>query len=137
MKITVTTDHVRTAKRRDSHHCMIADAVRDKTKTNFVLVDLQSIRFSNLKTGKRYFYLTPPIAQKAIIAFDRGQRVEPFSFTLARPVRVRNVRRQWVGDPKVLKKARATYERKTRATRSTKRGLASRERQFGVRMLAA
>jgi hypothetical protein len=139
MKITVTRDHIRAATRRDSHHCMIADAIRDRLKTTFILVDLQSIRWSDLKKGKRYTYLTPARAQRAIIRFDRGEAVEPFAFTLAEPVRVRKVQRRWTGDPKVIAKARAKYEKyaRKRSRKSARPNVASRERHFGVRALVA
>jgi|SRR5882672_1259062 len=84
IKVPVTKEHVENATRRDSHHCMIADAVHDRLKwATYVQADTQSIRFNNKKAGKRYIFLTPPEAQKAIVMFDQGVKVKPFSFTLA------------------------------------------------------
>lgn len=136
MRINVEKATIATSKRRDSGHCMIADSLKSQTGGKYVLVDLQTIRYSDLKKGKRYFYLTPPTAQKALLAFDQGKQVRPFTFALGSPVKVRKVMRKWTGDPKVLKRARAKYERVSRKRGST-RNVASRERQFGVRMLAA
>lgn len=47
-------------------------------------VDLQSIRFSDPSRGLRYVYLTPRIAQEALILFDEGRPVPPFECRLAR-----------------------------------------------------
>ncbi len=137
MRVQITKEHIATAKKRDSQHCMIADAIKaGKTNAKWLLVDVQSIRWSNLKTGKRYVYLTPPIAQQAIIAFDQGKPLKPFAFTLQAPVRVVKVRKQWTGDPKVIKKARAKYERVRRGKpRRKPTSIPSRERHYGVRSL--
>jgi len=86
MKITVTNKHITTACQRNSHHCMIADAIADGIDgAKFILVDLQSIRWTDLEEGVRYTYLTPPRAQDAIILFDRGKKCQPFTFNLNSP----------------------------------------------------
>lgn len=80
-KITVEQHHISEACKRDSHHCMIADAVRKSIPTaQYISVDLQTVRFT--VRGERYTYLTPPLAQLALIAFDHGKKVKPFQFTL-------------------------------------------------------
>lgn len=111
MTITITRDVVEHAKQRDSSHCMIADAIREKTGAKYVLVDVQSIRLSNMRTRKRYTFLTPPIAQQAIIAFDQGKPIKPFSFSLRRAVTVRAVQHVRRGTVASAKRARATYEK--------------------------
>lgn len=81
--ITVKAGNIDRGMKADSKHCMIADAVSQQVKgASFVSVDIQSIRFSNLKTGKRYIYLTPHVVQQAILQFDRGEMVRPFKFVL-------------------------------------------------------
>lgn len=83
IKVEVKKEHIENSLERDSNHCMIADAIHDRLKwATFVQVDTQSIRFNNKKLGKRYIFLTPPDAQKAIILFDQGIKVKPFSFKL-------------------------------------------------------
>jgi hypothetical protein len=72
------------AKVRDSGHCMIQMAVADvKPEFTSVSADLQTIRMSDPLKGYRYTYLTPRIAQKALIDWDQGVMPEPYSFTLA------------------------------------------------------
>lgn len=84
IKVEVSKENVGRACERNSHCCMVADAVRDRLPwATFIQVDTQSIRFNNRKQGKRYIYLTPPEAQKAIVLFDQGVKVRPFSFTLS------------------------------------------------------
>lgn len=136
--LTVSKSHITDAVTRDSHHCMIANMIHTELGGKYVLVDLQSIRWSDMESGKRYTYLTPPVAQQAILKFDQGKRVAPFTFKLGAPVRVRKVMRVWKGDPDVLKKARAKYVKKHKGRRRKKpTGIPSREREFGVRALRA
>jgi hypothetical protein len=49
---------------------------------------LQTIRFTDPKKAQRYTYLTPPIAQDYLVAFDQGQFLEPFLFNLTSPIQV-------------------------------------------------
>lgn len=83
--VEVSPDLISTATRADSSHCMIADAVKlavpDATG---ISVDLQTIRFSDRKRRLRYVYLTPRIAQLALVEFDAGEKPKPFTFRLDR-----------------------------------------------------
>jgi hypothetical protein len=84
VKIIVDTDLIEISKERDSSHCMIAEAIRDVLPhVKSISVDLQTIRFSDPAKGLRYTYLTPRIAQLALINFDQGITPESFEFTLA------------------------------------------------------
>jgi len=86
MRIDVTKEHIKTAFRRNSHHCAIADAVLDCVRdAAYILVDLQSIRWTDKEMKERYIYLTPPIAQELILKFDRGAKCHPISFQLKNP----------------------------------------------------
>lgn len=81
--IDVTEEIVAEATRGDSSHCMIADAIAAQIPgATRVAVDLQTIRWSNRDKGERYVYLTPPVAQDALVRFDQGQPVEPIMFRL-------------------------------------------------------
>jgi len=51
-------------------------------KPQYVAVDIQTIRFTDLERGERYVYLTPRSGQEGIIGFDLGTHVEPFEFRL-------------------------------------------------------
>jgi hypothetical protein len=82
--VEVTADIIRDSVNRSSSHCMIAEAVRaaypDASK---VAIDIQTIRFSDNKKGFRYVYLTPRVAQAAIIHFDQGDLPQPYHFRLS------------------------------------------------------
>jgi hypothetical protein len=86
--VNVTQRHINSATPKDSSHCMIADAVRETIPgANRIAVDLQTIRWTDPAKGKRYVCFTPPSAQQALLAFDQGQPVIPFSIAL-RPVQI-------------------------------------------------
>lgn len=88
MKVNVTPELVDRAVQRDSRHCMIAEAIKEQNPHfRHILVDLATIRWTNPRTGKRYVCLTPEVAGSALVAFDQGQSIEPFSFTI-KPMQV-------------------------------------------------
>lgn len=96
MVIEVTADDIKLAKPKDSGHCMIADALgRQRPDTRHRSVDLATIRWSDPRLGKRYVALTPPVAQRALLDFDHGRRVAPFTFRI-RPVQVVAIRKPGV-----------------------------------------
>lgn len=128
MKIHVAPKQIDTSCRRDSHHCMIADAVKVAIPdAQFILVDVQSIRYSIPGRQTRYCHLTPLSAQKAIIAFDRGKKVAPFSFTLPPVFSSRPM--GWVGQANRSGKKRHQYQ----PTGAKRLVVAYRERAFGLR----
>lgn len=66
------------AKQRDSSHCMLAEAVRAALPgARFVGIDMQTMRFTDPIRPLRYVYLTPRVAQEALIAFDAGDELIP------------------------------------------------------------
>lgn len=78
--IEVTQEIVDASTRRDSSHCMIAEALqRAVPKAQYISVDLATIRFTDMSAGRRYVYLTPRVAQEALLAFDQGEKIEPFT----------------------------------------------------------
>lgn len=84
LKVEITKELFESSKQADSSHCMIAAAIQIAfPEATSVSVDLQTIRLSRPKKKLRYIYLTPRTAQKAIIEFDQGREVEPFSFQLS------------------------------------------------------
>jgi hypothetical protein len=81
--VTITRERIETAIRRDSAYCMIAEALKEAyPNARYVLVDLQCIRFSDMTKRLRFVYLTPRVAQHALIDFDQGQVPEPFAFRM-------------------------------------------------------
>jgi hypothetical protein len=84
IKVTVPEEKIVAAKPGDAAHCMIAESVRTVyPNARWVLVDLQSIRFTDRKKGFRYIYMTPRLVQRKLINFDQGAKPSPFSFLLA------------------------------------------------------
>jgi hypothetical protein len=75
----VTQDVIDRATKRDSSHCMIAEALIEAyPQATYVSVDLATIRWTDEAAGLRYIYLTTPTAQRALLGFDQGIAVEPF-----------------------------------------------------------
>lgn len=91
--IEVTADLIEQAKRRDSSHCMIAEAIKLAIPdAKRVSVDLATIRYTDRK-GRRIVHLTPRPAQVALLMFDNGEPLGPFSVSLVRPAQVIEKRR--------------------------------------------
>lgn len=142
MKVIVRKEHIDNARKKDSHHCMIADSLKEMG-VQFILVDTQSIRYSDPDTKERLIFLTPPTAQEMILRWDRGIHIQPFAFELGKPVIIKPIRKRWTGKKSTLKKARDKYDAKRRdpmAPRLVKKNLrekpkVTRFREFGVRRL--
>jgi hypothetical protein len=81
--VEVTEAIIQQAVRRDSSHCVLAEAVKIAHPGALrVSVDLQTIRFT-AKDGKyRYTYLTPRVGQVALVNFDQGILPAPFTMLL-------------------------------------------------------
>lgn len=93
VQLAITEEDITLATRRDSSHCMIADAIkRQVTGASHVSVDLATIRFTDRAAGVRYVYLTPSRAQAALVKFDQGMNIEPFGVRLTDPMVV-NIQR--------------------------------------------
>ena len=86
MKVDVCKSHIENGVTKDSHACMIADAIKEACP---ILVDLQTIRWTDKDKGVRYTYLTPAVAQHNLLKFDQGKPVAPFTFSLSKPAHVR------------------------------------------------
>lgn len=130
IRIKVGKIHITTAKERDSHRCMIVDAIKEAVpEARYIMVDLQSIRFSVL--GHRYTYFTPSMAQLGLLRFDRGDKsITPFNFSLRKGI-MRKVGWQ-ANHPNISRKGKKyKMSGKKRAVRVTK------EREFGIRKLTA
>ena len=81
--IHVTEEIISNAIRKNSGACMIANAIRQqRPDASGVSVDLQTIRFSDPEKRLRYIWITPRVAVNALIRFDRGLPIPPFSFHL-------------------------------------------------------
>jgi hypothetical protein len=133
-KVSVSKKHIEHGVIKDSHQCMIADAVKEAyPNAQYILVDLQSIRFSDRDKGKRYTYLTPPVAQSALLRFDAGDKaIEPFSFTLTKAL-VRGMGWQAQNNRTAPNRKGAKKHAKTGKRRPV---VSYKEREFGLRQFA-
>src|SRR5216684_6376309 len=81
--VKVTQEAIDKGVRRSSSHCMFAEAVKQSILgAKRVSVDLQTIRFTDKSKSLRYVYLTPRIAQVALINYDQKVKPAPFTFKL-------------------------------------------------------
>lgn len=128
--IPVSSRIIANAIKADSHHCMIADAIKKRIpKAQYISVDLQSVRFTDPDEGIRYKYFTPLFGQQALVKFDRGDVVKPFTITLKDGIKEKA---GWVGQAN----RKGTRKYKPRKKTAYKRkGLAKKERKFGLRNL--
>ncbi len=76
----INAEDIKNAVRNDSRHCMIADAIERAYGATHVTVDRRAIRFT--QDGRRYVYMTPPLAGDALYRFDTGAPVRPFRVQL-------------------------------------------------------
>jgi hypothetical protein len=123
---------------KNSERCMIASALhRSIPNARYVSVDVASVRYSDVQTGRRHIFLTPPNAQRALLQFDKGEKVEPFQFTLANGFDVSMRTRRH--DTRKEERTSEWAERKKAnpAAYAVKRYMPSRERQHGIRGLKA
>jgi hypothetical protein len=89
-KVHVEQHDIDRAVQQDSSHCVVATAVaRAFPDAVRITVDTQLIRFTHALTGRRVAYLTPLKVQAYVVAFDAGDPIPPFSFSLSDPVPVR------------------------------------------------
>lgn len=90
IKVSVTQADIDQAIPANSGHCMIADAIKRcyvekyKRKPKGVSVDLQTIRLTDPEKGARFIYLTPVVAQRALLQFDQAIKPTPFGFYVKR-----------------------------------------------------
>jgi len=86
--IEVTQDDIDRAHVNNSYRCVIATALaRQIPDASRIEVDLQTIRFT--RGDERLVYLTPYTAAGYVVAYDAGDEIEPFNFTLRNPTKVR------------------------------------------------
>jgi hypothetical protein len=133
--IPVSSKIIAEAVKRDSHHCMFADAIKKRIpKAQFISVDLQSIRFTDPDTKTRYKYFTPVPAQVALVKFDQGDSVRPLTITLKDGVK-ESVEKESLLRRRRKARAVPSPARKPRAAAAKKPRLATKERKFGLRNL--
>jgi len=114
LKVAITRELIEQATERDSRHCMIAEAIKEvNPRLERVIVDLQTIRWTNPRTHKRYVCLTPEKAALALVAFDQGEEIEPFTLNLT-PAQVTPTRARVRDDGTELKRGEKADRQRTR-----------------------
>lgn len=91
--VEVTQQHIERAVECDSGYCALSEAIKDAMPHAVrVNSDLQTIRFTDRRTGKRYIFLTPPRCQEYLLMLDEGLRAQmkAFKFLLNRPTQIIN-----------------------------------------------
>lgn len=95
VRIDVTPEDIAWSEkhgRGDSSRCMVRTAVKRIFDGKRVIVDNQHIRLTTVE-GERLLYDTPTAVQSYLVAFDDGIPIEPFSFFIRDPRRLkRNIR---------------------------------------------
>ncbi len=83
VKVTVTEQHIKRGKKSNTNFCPIALALKGQLGLRSVVVDGDVVEFGVDKEGDGGFSINLPVeAQEFVRAFDDGETVKPFSFTL-------------------------------------------------------
>jgi hypothetical protein len=86
--IRVEPAHITGAMPESSSKCMVAEAMRSSIPSaTRPHVDMQTLRYTDAD-GVRRVYLTPASVQAALVRFDAGDPVEPFTFKLPDPIHI-------------------------------------------------
>lgn len=89
IRVEVQQRDIDRAVRGVSTHCAVSTAVaRAFPDATRIETDSQTIRFTNGE-GQRLVYLTPYSVMGYVVAFDAGDPIAPFTFTLRDPIKVR------------------------------------------------
>jgi hypothetical protein len=119
-KVTVTEADIVKAERSNSMKCVVMQAIaRCIPDAHHIDIDLQTVRFTRgpRDNSERFVYLTPYQIQDYIVAFDAGDQIQPFSFTLLNQNRITARRRRITPAGKVANAARRTAIRAARRAR--------------------
>jgi hypothetical protein len=132
MTINVTEECITEGVRKSSKDCMIGLALRTVVpQAQYVSVDTQAIRFSDPDTRERYMILTPPVGQRAILAWDAGSPIAPFKMTGLAPIRVREM--GWQGQGNRTAPSRAGAKKKKKKPGRPREHRYARQREYGLR----
>jgi hypothetical protein len=81
VRIYITAEIIKAACMANSRHCIIAEAIAAQLpNVRNISVDMMNIRWSDPEKGWRYIYMTPKPAQYALVDYDMGLEIQPFSF---------------------------------------------------------
>jgi hypothetical protein len=121
MNIPVRQEDIDAATPRNSGHCMVALAIFAATgaKAQHISVDISAIRYSDPVSDERYIWHTPESVRQALIRFDQGLPLKPFSFRLGRPIQVIP---RWLGGQKRAPRPSRSAKTKMQGSFVQKRG---------------
>lgn len=92
VRIQVTEADITKAESNNSMRCVVAQAIaRTIPDASRISVDVQTVRWS--AGNERFVFLTPYSVQGYVVAFDAGDKIEPFTFNLDNRKRI-DVRKQ-------------------------------------------
>jgi hypothetical protein len=137
MKVNVEQEEIDKAKRGDSKRCMIVRSIqRDYPTLKNIHVEKELVRFTDPDRNVIYTFDMVPVGKGAILVWDEGTNIQPFSFTLRHAVVRRRVKRK---DGSM--KPKANEDRVTRSLGvvprpKTKEGaiMRGRDRVFGAKL---
>lgn len=96
----IDQDTINRSVARDSAHCMLSEALQQARPTaRNINCDLAHMRFTDPEKNLRYTYLTPRVAQIALIYFDRGITPKPFRVRLRNAAVITRTRGHQPGAP--------------------------------------
>jgi hypothetical protein len=73
LEVVITPEQHEQAVRSNSGGCLIADAIKKQyPQLSRVVVDMATIRATDLKRGLRFTWLCPPAGQHVLLAYDQG-----------------------------------------------------------------
>jgi hypothetical protein len=88
-RLAITHEIIDRAARKDSGHCVIADAIKTQIpNATAISVDLATVRWSDRTKGERYVFLTPEAAQRILLAFDQGWPIAPQRLRFRPPTQI-------------------------------------------------
>jgi len=128
-RVHVRQEHIDNGVADDSGYCMVAEALKDhlrkqRVRFGWVAADVATIRYSDLDRDLQYQYITPHSAAKALVMFESGIEVEPFSFRIRAGLVFPRGRGHKNRTPKTKEAAKAhgkapTIKRKSKRERGT------------------
>lgn len=118
--VRVTRDHIGHAIRQTSTQCAVAIALKDAGDFYRPVVTQEKIKFTDMTTGLRYEFDTPPKIAELIERFDAlgPQTAKPASFTidLDEATKVTPIKRRQPSE--LLEQAKKDRERRARGATS-------------------
>jgi hypothetical protein len=115
---------------------MIATAIkRQYPRLKRVVVNLSQIGMTDPKTGVRSLFLTPRIAQIALLNFDWGHEVKPFRMQMSAPIVRSWKKHSWKnrkGKNEVIKRFHPTKSRELRPDTLRAEYSIGQRREYGL-----